>query len=110
VGIAGDDPIRALLGALPPTVWYLTSTGTDMWCRRPYGFFFSSREAADAFARSMGTGFELTSIGVDATALLSEDALSGMRRQQITRIFVDPRLDEATGDVHGTILRLEEVH
>ena len=31
---------------LPDVVWYLTQNGRDMWCRVPYGFFFSSAEAA----------------------------------------------------------------
>ena len=29
---------------LPDVVWYLTQNGRDMWCRVPYGFFFSSAE------------------------------------------------------------------
>jgi hypothetical protein len=29
-----------------------------------------------------------------------------MRQLDVTRIFVDPRLDPDTGDVYGTILRI----
>ena len=33
-----------LITFLPPRVWYLTSNGDTMWCRRPYGFWFSSSD------------------------------------------------------------------
>jgi hypothetical protein len=99
-----------LLSVLPPRVWYLTSNGDTMWCRRPYGFWFSSSEAAATFADAMGTGGELTPIGMDAKDLLSEAALGALREMDVTRIFIDPKVDPDTGDVHGTILRLTSVN
>ena len=96
-----------LLDALPPRVWYLTSNGDTMWCRRPYGFWFSSGELATSFADAMGTGEELTPIGVDAKDLITDDALVALRDMEITRIFIDPLIDAVSGDVHGTIIRLE---
>jgi hypothetical protein len=95
-----------LLAALPPHIWYLTSNGSDMWCRRPYGFLFSSGPAAEAFAAAMGTDEHLFAIGIDTSALLGEPILSGLRASAVTRLFVDPEIDAHTGDVHGTILRL----
>jgi hypothetical protein len=32
--------------------------------------------------------------------------LSGLRGSAVTRLFLDPAIDEASGDVHGNILRL----
>lgn len=96
-----------LISFLPPRVWYLTSNGDTMWCRRPYGFWFSSGEAAARFAEAMGTGEELSPIGIDAHDLVSDDSLAALRELDVTRIFIDPQIDADSGDVHGTILRLE---
>ena len=41
-----DVTMEKLVELLPPRIWYLTSNGTDMWCRRPYGFLFSTGPAA----------------------------------------------------------------
>ena len=95
-----------LVGALPPQIWYLTSNGTDMWCRRPYGFLFTTGEAAEAFARAMGTGEKLFAIGHDTRVVIDRAVLGGLRDHAVTRIFVDPQIDPDSGDVHGTILRL----
>jgi hypothetical protein len=95
---------------LPEQVWYLTASGKDMWCRRPYGFFFTSSEAATQFASELGTEFELVPIGVKSKELLSSDGIEGMRRQQVTRIFIDPRKDPVSGDVYGKILRIEPMN
>lgn len=92
---------------LPDVVWYLTQNGKDMWCRVPYGFFFTSQEAAAAFAPRMGTSFELTPIGLPAKELISEDGLAAMRGLHVTRIFLDPEVDAGTGEVFGRILRIE---
>src|SRR5688572_13910041 len=92
---------------LPDVVWYLTQNGRDMWCRVPYGFFFSTHEAAAAFAPKLGTAFELSPVGVPSKALISEEGLAAMRQLNVTRVFVDPEIDPATGDVHGRILRIE---
>ena len=99
-----------LISFLPPRVWYLTSNGDTMWCRRPYGFWFSSSEAAAAFAEAMGTGDELTPIGMDAKDLISEESLGALREMDVTRIFIDPKVEPDTGDVHGTILRLTPIN
>lgn len=104
-----DHPLASvdLLAVLPARVWHLTSTGDDLWCRRPYSFFFSSDQAATAFAAALGVGDELWPIGLDATAVVTPEFLAGLRGKDVTRIFLDPSIDPATGDVHGRILRLE---
>jgi hypothetical protein len=107
-----DDPttdtarLGELVSYLPPRIWYLTSNGTDMWCRRPYGFLFSTGEAAETFATAMGTGEALFAVGLDAGALISDEMLSGLRDSEVTRLFIDPSIDAESGDVHGKILRL----
>jgi hypothetical protein len=98
--------LTQLVEILPPRIWYLTSNGTDMWCRRPYGFLFSSGQGAESFARAMGTGEELFAIGVDAGAMISDEMLGALRDTAVTRLFIDPAIDPDTGDVHGKILRL----
>lgn len=103
----GDDLLlHQLVELLPPRIWYLTSNGQDMWCRRPYGFLFSTGQAAEAFAAAMGTGEQLFAIGLDAGALMSDAVLGGLRDTAVTRLFIDPAVDAETGDVHGKILRL----
>ena len=101
-----DVTMAQLVELLPPRIWYLTSNGSDMWCRRPYGFLFSSGQAAETFAKAMGTGEELFAVGLDAGALISDDVLSGLRNTAVTRLFIDPAIDPESGDVHGQILRL----
>jgi hypothetical protein len=99
--------LDALITRLPARVWYLTSNGVDMWCRRPYGFFFSTSDAAEQFAVAMQVA-ELTAIGLDASDLLRDETLAGLRSNSVTRLFIDPAIDPDTGDVFGTILRLSE--
>lgn len=101
--------LEAVIAALPPRIWYLTSNGDAMWCRRPYGFLFSDGVAAEAFAKAMGTGETLFAIGTDTSDFISHDMLAGLRQTAVTRLFVDPQIDPASGDVHGTILRLGEL-
>ncbi len=101
-----DITMQQLVDLLPPRIWYLTSNGQDMWCRRPYGFLFSTGVSAEEFAKTMGTGEELFAIGTDAGALLSNEILEGLRNTAVTRLFIDPAIDPATGDVFGKILRL----
>ncbi|HMG24874.1 MAG TPA: hypothetical protein VK607_26240 [Kofleriaceae bacterium] len=103
---AEDVTMQQLVEILPPRIWYLTSNGQDMWCRRPYGFLFSTGQAAEAFAAAMGTGEQLFAIGLDAGALMSDEVLAGLRNTAVTRLFIDPAVDPETGDVHGKILRL----
>jgi hypothetical protein len=104
---ASDDLTpEQLVELLPPRIWYLSSNGQDMWCRRPYGFLFSTGQAAEAFARAMGTGEALFAIGLDAGALMSDDVLAGLRATAVTRLVIDPAIDPDSGDVHGQILRL----
>ena len=81
-----------------------------MWCRRPYTFFFTSSDAAVEFARDMRTEFELSPIGVNSKELVSKSVVDALTRLEVTRIFVDPRVDPTTGDVFGTILRLGTVN
>src|SRR5258706_15012767 len=91
---------------LPDKVWYLTLSGRDMWCRRPYTFFFSSSEAAEAFATAIGTDLPLEPIGIDSKELISEEGIAALRKLDVTRVFVDPQIDPVTCDVLGTILRI----
>jgi hypothetical protein len=100
-----DVTLQGLIELLPPRIWYLTSNGQDMWCRRPYGFLFSTGQAAEVFAQAMGNG-ELFAIGLDAGALISDEVLGGLRQSAVTRLFIDPAVDPDSGDVHGKILRL----
>ena len=101
-----DVTLAQLVEILPPRIWYLSSNGQDMWCRRPYGFLFSSGQSAETFAQAMGTAEALFAIGVDAGALMSGEMLDGLRHSAVTRLFIDPAIDPASGDVHGKILRL----
>jgi hypothetical protein len=98
--------LAALIASLPERLYYLTSTGRDMWCRRPYGFFFTSAEAAAAFAAATSE-LSLTPIGVAARELVSDDGIAALRRLEVQRVFIDPRRDPDSGDVFGTILRIE---
>jgi hypothetical protein len=98
--------IEQLVTMLPARIWYLTSNGSDMWCRRPYGFLFSDGVAAESFAKAMGTGEDLFAVGIEAGALISSQVLTGLRDSAVTRLFVDPTYDTASGDVYGKILRL----
>lgn len=106
-------PLHELVALLPARIWYLTSNGSDMWCRRPYGFFFSTSAAADAFVRDVGAVSEpgqLTAIGMDAGDLMTDQVMEMLQASAVTRIFVDPAIDPASGDVHGQILRLQELN
>jgi hypothetical protein len=104
--VSEDLSLAQLAAVLPPRIWYLTSNGADMWCRRPYGFLFSTGDGAEQFARAMGCGEALFAVGIDANALISDALLDGLRATAVTRLFVDPAIDDATGDVYGTIVRL----
>ncbi len=101
-----DITLDRLVEVLPARIWYLTSNGQDMWCRRPYGFLFSNGASAEAFAKTMATDDALFAVGLDAGAFVSNEMLAGLRDNALTRLFIDPQVDEASGDVHGTILRL----
>jgi hypothetical protein len=103
-------PLHELVSLLPARIWYLTSNGQDMWCRRPYGFFFSSSDAAEAFVRDVGTEYGLTAIGMDAGDLMTESVMEMLQQAAVTRIFVDPSIDPASGDVFGKILRIQELN
>ncbi len=107
--MADDVTMEQLVELLPPRIWYLTSNGSDMWCRRPYGFLFSTGQGAETFARAMGTGEELFAVGLDAGALMSDEILDGLRASAVTRLFVDPTIDAQSGDVYGKILRLAPI-
>jgi hypothetical protein len=102
--------LEDLVTALPPRIWYLTSNGVDMWCRRPYGFWFSSGEAAERFAAELGSEYGLSAIGMDARDVVADTTLTTLRELQITRVFIDPSIDPASGDVFGTILRLGDLN
>lgn len=95
-----------LAASLPPQLWYLTSNGVDMWCRRPYGFWFSTGEGAEKFAVELGSEYGLSAIGLDTHVVIADEAIAALRDMNITRIFIDPSIDPQTGDVFGQILRL----
>ena len=102
--------LEELIAALPPRLWYLTSNGQDMWCRRPYGFWFSTGEAAESFAVQFGSEYGLSAIGMDTKDLVTRPAIDALRDMQVTRIFVDPSIDPESGDVFGQILRLADIN
>jgi hypothetical protein len=104
--MADDVTMQQLVELLPPRIWYLTSNGQDMWCRRPYGFLFSDGVRAESFAKEMGNGEALFAIGTDAGAMISDEMLAGLRNTAVTRLFIDPEIDPTSGDVFGKILRL----
>ena len=101
--------LTELRAHLPARVWYLSENGTDMWCRRPYGFWFSSGQAAESFASAMQQD-ALFAVGVDTDSLLSPELFAGLSQLAVTRVFVDPTVDGDTGDVAGRIIRLQMVH
>jgi hypothetical protein len=101
-----DAQLPDFVSILTDRVWYLTQSGRDMWCRPPHGFFFTSSAAAVAFAAAIGTELDLSPIAIASKELVSAEGIEAMRRLDVTRIFVDPRLDPDTGDVFGTILRI----
>ena len=104
--MSDDVTMAQLVELLPPKIWYLTSNGSDMWCRRPYGFLFSTGQIAEKFAVETGNGETLFAIGLDAGALISDPLLAGLRDSAVTRLFIDPSIDPDSGDVFGKILRL----
>ena len=91
---------------LTEKIWYLTRSGRDMWCRPPHGFFFTTSDAATAFAAAIGTELELAPIAIASKELVSTEGIAAMRELEVTRIFVNPTFDPATGDVFGTIIRI----
>lgn len=107
---SGKSAYGDIMALLPDRVWYLSSNGLDIWCRLPYGFFFSSSAAAARFASDMNVEMELAPVGIDAAELISDAGLGVLRTQNLTRLFLDPSIDPASGEVFGTILRLAELH
>src|SRR5262249_23612037 len=103
---ADEVTLERLVELLPPRIWYLTSNGQDMWCRRPYGFLFSTGPAAEAVAAAVGTRGAPFAVGLGAGAPISDEILAGLRNTAVTRLFIDPAIDPDSGDVHGQILRL----
>jgi len=104
--VVSDAELPDFVAVLTERVWYMTQSGRDMWCRPPHGFFFTSSEAARAFAAAMGTKLDLAPIAIASKELVSAEGIAAMRDLDVTRIFVDPKLDPETGDVYGTILRI----
>jgi hypothetical protein len=102
-----DAALASILAALPARVFYLTASGKDLWCRRPYTFVFSTGPGAERFATAMGSELDLVPIAVATTELISKDGVAALRRQSVSRVFIDPQIDPVSGDVHGQILRLE---
>jgi hypothetical protein len=110
--LAGSDTASHtdLVSHLPERVWYLTSNGSDIWCRRPYGFFFSTSDGAERFARDFGSEYGLSPIGLARADLLGDEVLGALRGMDVTRLFVDPAIDPESGDVYGKILRLADMN
>ena len=98
-----DVTMEKLVELLPPRIWYLRRTartcgaaGHTVSCSRP-------ARRPRTFAKAMGTGEQLFAVGLDAGALISNEMLDGLRNTAVTRIFVDPAIDPASGDVFGAI-------
>lgn len=102
------EPVEVpdFLSVLPDRVWYLTGNGQDMWARRPYGFFFTSAEAAESFVKATGTNLPLQPIGIASKELVSSEGVEALRKMDVTRLFLDPQIDPESGDVYGRILRI----
>jgi len=94
---------------MPEQIWYLTGDGRNLYCRRPYSFLFSTPEAATVFAKAFGVS-DLNVVGVDSKEITSGDFVQAFRTMSVTRLFIDPSIDPDTGDVFGTILRLQEAN
>jgi hypothetical protein len=92
---------------LPERIWYLSGDGSDIYCRRPYSFLFSTGAAASEFAQAFDIE-ELQAIGIDRHELNMQDLMTAFSAMQVTRLFIDPTIDPDTGDVFGTILRFQE--
>ena len=54
--MAEDLSMQKLVEVLPPRIWYLTSNGQDMWCRRPYGFLFSTGQEIPEEGKAVAMG------------------------------------------------------
>ena len=104
--MAQQPEIPDFVSVLGDRVWYLTQSGRDMWCRPPHGFFFTTSDAATAFAAAIGTELDLAPIAIASKELVSTEGIAAMRELEVTRIFVNPTFDPATGDVFGTIIRI----
>ena len=92
---------------LPERIWYLSGDGSDIYCRRPYSFLFSTGAAAEAFAGAFDIE-GLRVVGVDRDQLNPQDLMTAFTAMRVTRLFIDPTIDGDTGDVFGTILRFQE--
>jgi hypothetical protein len=101
--IAPDD----LIQHLPEKIWFLTGDGTDIYCRRPYSFIFSTGAAATAFAEAFDVD-GLTVVGFERESVNVQDLMTAFSGMQVTRVFIDPAIDPDSGDVFGTILRFRE--
>lgn len=105
--IAPED----LFQHFPETIWYLTGDGTNIYCRRPYSFLFSTGAAAKTFAEGFeAEELELTVVGFDREDINVSDLMAAFRAMAVSRVFIDPSIDADTGDVFGTILRLAEAN
>jgi hypothetical protein len=104
--MAAQPEIPDFVSVLGDRVWHLTQSGRDMWCRPPHGFFFTTSDAATAFAAAIGTELELAPIAIASKELVSTEGIAAMRDLEVTRIFVNPTFDAASGDVFGTIIRI----
>ena len=91
VPAVSEAELPDFVSILTERIWYLTQSGRDMWCRPPHGFFFTSSEAAIAFATAIGTELELAPIAIASKELVSAEGIAAMRDLDVTRIFVDPR-------------------
>jgi hypothetical protein len=92
---------------LPERIWYLSGDGSDIYCRRPSSFLFSTGVAASEFAAAFDIE-GLQAIGIDRHELNMQDLMTAFSAMQVTRLFIDPTIDPDSGDVFGTILRFQE--
>jgi len=70
------------------------------------GIITNPRDVVTGASAGIGTELDLAPIAIASKELVSAEGIAAMRDLDVTRIFVDPRIDPDTGDVFGTILRI----
>jgi len=76
--MAQQPEIPDFVSVLGDRVWYLTQSGRDMWCRPPHGFFFTTSDAATAFATAIGTELDLAPIAIASKELVSTEGIAAI--------------------------------
>src|SRR4029453_5631416 len=90
-GVA-DAELPDFVSILTDRIWYLTRSGRARGCRPPHGFFFTSSEAAIAFAAAIGTELDLAPIAIASKELVSAEGLAPDGDPRDTRLFRGPHV------------------